>query len=218
MKLTILYDNNARNPFKSGWGFSCLIESSKKKILFDTGWNADILVHNMRIAGIKPEEINKIVISHPDWDHIGCLNYMLKHAEADVYLTKSVSNNLKNEIKCYANVIEVSEAQKISKDVWTTGELGEEIKEQSLVINTQKGNIIITGCAHPGLEAIIEKSKEMGDIHAIIGGFHDSNTQILKGIPVVIPCHCTEDIEKIKKELPGSFRECYVGFVLKISD
>lgn len=56
MKLRILYDNNARNGFKEGWGFSFLIETSEEKILFDTGWNGNILLHNMKIAGVNPEE------------------------------------------------------------------------------------------------------------------------------------------------------------------
>lgn len=56
MKLKFLYDNNVKNGFKGGWGFSCLIETDGKKILFDTGCNENILLHNMKIADINPEE------------------------------------------------------------------------------------------------------------------------------------------------------------------
>ena len=47
MKVTIVYDNEALEGFKSGWGFSCYIESNVK-ILFDTGWDGNVLLHNLK--------------------------------------------------------------------------------------------------------------------------------------------------------------------------
>jgi 7,8-dihydropterin-6-yl-methyl-4-(beta-D-ribofuranosyl)aminobenzene 5'-phosphate synthase len=215
MKLKILYDSNTRNGFKSGWGFSCLIETSNENILFDTGWNGNILIHNMKIAPIRPVEINKIVISHSDWDHIGGLNHILEYGgNPDIYIPKSVSNNLKNEISRYGNVIEISEAQKICEDVFTTGELGKKKKEQSLVVNTENGNVILTGCAHPGLETIIRKSRELGEIYAVVGGFHDSKIDILKKIPLAIPCHCTRKKGEIKK-ISKFYKKCGAGYIYK---
>jgi 7,8-dihydropterin-6-yl-methyl-4-(beta-D-ribofuranosyl)aminobenzene 5'-phosphate synthase len=216
MILKILYDNYAVDNFKAGWGFSCLIESNENKILFDTGWNGNILLSNMKLMGINPAEINKIVISHSHWDHIGGLNHLLKYgANPIVYLPQSLSTNLKNEIKRHSNVIEVSSQRKISDNIWTTGELGEDIKEQSLVIKTEEGNILITGCAHPGLDNIIKNSENLGTIHAIMGGFHDSDVDVLKNIPITIPCHCTKKTEQIKKQMLESFRECKAGSVFK---
>lgn len=213
MRITVLYDNVAKNGFKEGWGFSCLIESSGDKILFDTGWNGNILIGNMKIACFNPEEIDKIIISHSHWDHIGGINHILNYAkEPEVYIPKSIPENLKNEIKNCADIIEVSEAQKICENVWTTGELGDKIKEQSLVIKTEKGNIILTGCAHPGIGSIIEKSMRFGDVYAVIGGFHDSDIEILNEIPIVMPCHCTEKIEEIKKTMRESYKTCFAGY------
>jgi len=39
--------------------------------------------------------------------------------------------------------------------------MGEQIKEQSLIINTEKGLIIMTGCAHQGILEILRKAKEV---------------------------------------------------------
>lgn len=219
MNLQVLYNNNAQNGFKEGWGFSCFIKMSKENILFDTGWDGNILIHNMKTAGINPEIIDKIVISHSDWDHIGGLNHILKYEKKpEVYVPESISINLKNEIKRYTEIIEISKSIEICENVWTTGELGEKIKEQSLVIKTEKRNVILTGCAHPGLESIIEKSKKFGEIYAVIGGFHDSDIDVLNEIPLVIPCHCTEKIEEIKQKMPKSYKNCEVGFDLFIRD
>ena len=54
--ITIIYDNN---PFLKGlqtdWGFACLVEVGKTKLLFDTGDNGDILLSNMeRLKIINP--------------------------------------------------------------------------------------------------------------------------------------------------------------------
>lgn len=216
MNITILYDNEAKDGFKAGWGFSCLIETSQNKILFDTGWDGNILLYNMEIAGIKPEKIDKIVLSHSHWDHIGGINHILKYKrKPEVYVLKSFSENLKNEIGRHSHLIEILYPKKICKDVWTTGEkLGEKTKEQSLIVKTMKGNVIVTGCAHPGIENIIKKSK-FGNIYAVIGGFHDSeNLNVLRGIHVVVPCHCTQKKEIIKTMFPESAKDCEVGFSL----
>lgn len=113
MNIRILYNHKVKNGFKAGWGFSCLLETIQDKILFDTGWNGDILLHNMKIADINPEEIDKIVISHDHWDHIGGLNHILKYGKKpEVYVPQSASYNLKNEIKRFTNITEISNAKK----------------------------------------------------------------------------------------------------------
>lgn len=188
------------------------------------------MLYNMKIANINPQEIDKIIISHSDWDHIGSLPFLLNHGKGrerkfgkkfEVYVPKSFSINLKNEIKRYAKVVEVSNALKIQENIWTTGELGEQVKEQSLVINTDKGNVIITGCAHAGLDKIIQKSREFGEVYAVMGGFHDVDSESinsLKGVPLVVPCHCTEKVEEIKKQFPESYRDCYVGLLFELNE
>jgi 7,8-dihydropterin-6-yl-methyl-4-(beta-D-ribofuranosyl)aminobenzene 5'-phosphate synthase len=48
-----------------------------------------------------------------------------------------------------------------------------ELKELSLAINTPDGIVLVVGCAHPGIEAIVvEATKINPHIHFIAGGFH----------------------------------------------
>jgi 7,8-dihydropterin-6-yl-methyl-4-(beta-D-ribofuranosyl)aminobenzene 5'-phosphate synthase len=62
----------------------------------------------------------------------------------------------------------------IIEGVHSTGELGTGIIEQSLVLETSKGLVVITGCAHPGIVNIVRRAKELYDheIYLAMGGFH----------------------------------------------
>jgi 7,8-dihydropterin-6-yl-methyl-4-(beta-D-ribofuranosyl)aminobenzene 5'-phosphate synthase len=62
---------------------------------------------------------------------------------------------LKAEIEKRATLIEIKESVEISKGVRSTGELGDKIKEQGLILDTGNGCYMLTGCAHPGLTIIM---------------------------------------------------------------
>jgi 7,8-dihydropterin-6-yl-methyl-4-(beta-D-ribofuranosyl)aminobenzene 5'-phosphate synthase len=48
-----------------------------------------------------------------------------------------------------------------------------ELKELSLAINTPDGVVLVVGCAHPGLEAIVAAAATIDPhIHLVTGGFH----------------------------------------------
>ncbi|GAB4309094.1 MAG: MBL fold metallo-hydrolase [Methanobacteriaceae archaeon] len=216
MEIKILYDNNSRKNYKNGWGFSCLINADENRILFDTGWNGSILLYNMEVAGINLDEIDKIVLSHQHWDHIGGINHLLENLRPNIYIGQTFSPNLKSELLKYSNLIEVSTPRKISENIFTTGELGEKIREQSLIIKTDAGLVIVTGCAHPGLENIIKISESFGEIYAVMGGFHNfEDLNVLKNIPLIVPCHCTSKKEDIKRFYPQSTIECKAGDLIK---
>ena len=63
---------------KKDWGFSAYIEYGGKKILFDTGNNADIFAHNVQAKGIDLTKLDFAIISHRHGDHTSGLNYLLK--------------------------------------------------------------------------------------------------------------------------------------------
>ena len=73
-----------------------------------------------------------------------------------------------------ATSIEVTEPVEIIDDVYLTGEMGSDIMEQSLILRTGDGLVVITGCSHPGIVEILEKTKEIldEDIYMAFGGFH----------------------------------------------
>jgi len=77
-RVTILYDafSDSGNVTKD-WGFSALVEHEGKRILFDTGNNAAILEHNVRVLSVDLAKLDFVVISHRHTDHTTGLKYLL---------------------------------------------------------------------------------------------------------------------------------------------
>ncbi|ADI74921.1 metallo-beta-lactamase superfamily protein [Methanohalobium evestigatum Z-7303] len=218
MKLTVVYDNNAINGFLSGWGFSCLIDTGQSKILFDTGWDGYLLIHNLKMLDVSPLEIGKVVLSHHHWDHMGGLTSILNaNPDLEVYVPESFSKYLKDEISSRAKLIEISQPTEIHPSIYTTGKLGNKIKEQALLLETSAGVYVITGCAHPGLTNIMEKASVYGDVAGIIGGLHGSEEyNLLKNLKLIAAGHCTSNKNKIAKLYPDSFMEIGSGVSIHI--
>jgi 7,8-dihydropterin-6-yl-methyl-4-(beta-D-ribofuranosyl)aminobenzene 5'-phosphate synthase len=73
-EITVLYDAFGKtSEMKKDWGFSALIEYGDKRILFDTGNNAEIFAHNVAAKGI-----DLTIVSHRHGDHTSGLSHLLK--------------------------------------------------------------------------------------------------------------------------------------------
>jgi 7,8-dihydropterin-6-yl-methyl-4-(beta-D-ribofuranosyl)aminobenzene 5'-phosphate synthase len=206
VRITLLYDNTTYDErLTADWGFSALIEYGEHTILFDTGYNGEILKGNMELLGIDPQPIEAIVLSHIHQDHVGGLKTVLNMGiTPKVYIPVSFPDEFKNRYKEDVDLIEVLEPIKIVPGVYSTGQLGSTIMEQGLLLVTQEGNVVITGCAHPGVVRIVREAKKIqpGDIALVLGGFHlggASEYQVEtiinqfqeNGVIRVCPCHCT---------------------------
>jgi 7,8-dihydropterin-6-yl-methyl-4-(beta-D-ribofuranosyl)aminobenzene 5'-phosphate synthase len=89
-RITVLYDAFGRDDsMTKDWGFSALVEVGGKRILFDTGNNADIFAHNTRMAGVDLTKLDFVVISHRHGDHMGGLNHLLAvNPDVRIYVPK----------------------------------------------------------------------------------------------------------------------------------
>jgi len=230
MKITIVYDNKIEKDIrglKAGWGFSCFIQTKEKNILFDTGWDGDILISNMKLSGLNPKDIDLVVISHSHWDHCGGLARLLNlNPNLKTYIPQSFSKHLREEIKKRTNAYEISKSEEICPGVYTIGEIEgslpagkirTSIKEQSLIISTVKGLVVVTGCAHSGINKILNLANKLGGIYALLGGFHDFDEyNLLKNISLIVPTHCTKNKKKILALFPKNCVEGGVGYQLSI--
>jgi 7,8-dihydropterin-6-yl-methyl-4-(beta-D-ribofuranosyl)aminobenzene 5'-phosphate synthase len=122
--------------------------------------------------------------------------------------------------------VEVKGFQKICDRVYTTGIISGWIKEQSLILDTDKGLVVVTGCAHPRIANIISivKEKMEKNIYLVLGGFHlagfskNELSEIIEefrsdGVRKVGPCHCTgrRAIQFFAQEYKNDFIEVGVG-------
>ncbi len=104
--------------------------------------------------------------------------------------------------------------------------------DQSLVIRTGKGLVLVLGCCHAGLINTIEHARRetgVAEVHAVIGGTHlglcgqpqlDETIRALRpyGIKKICAGHCTgfAASARLAREFPGQFHPAQVGYTLEI--
>ncbi|KPL18827.1 MAG: hypothetical protein AMJ92_06195 [candidate division Zixibacteria bacterium SM23_81] len=232
--ITVVYDNEALvKGLVPSWGFSCLVQGLEKTILFDTGGQGEILLDNMERLGLDSQEVQVVVLSHLHGDHTGGLTDFLRvNPRVTVYMLDAFPDHLKKEVaKRDAKLLTVQEPVEICPGAFLTGEMGKAIPEQALVITTDKGLVVITGCAHPGIIEMVEKSQDIGKEppHLVMGGFHlfgASRKQVREilsqfrglGVTKTCPCHCTgtEAIEMFQETYGRDYIQCGVGQVIHL--
>ena len=222
MKIKVIFDKDTdRKNLNVGWGVSFLIEEN---ILFDTGEKGEWLIDNMEKLKVDIKKIRKIVISHDHWDHTGGLWELLKRVEnVKVYGCRGFSERFKAEVsKLGAEFVESDAVREIEKNIFVTGEMvgnykGMFISEQALVVSTNNGLTVVTGCSHPGIVKIVEKVKSdfAGErIWLVMGGFHLMNKEkreidlivdsfVKMGVVNAGPTHCTG------YDAQGEFKKVY---------
>ena len=234
ISMTIVYDNYAyQENLKTDWGFSCFIKGAGKTILFDTGRIGSIFMGNIDSMGIDVNDLDLIVISHNHGDHTGGLNSILDiKSGIPVYFGDSFPSGFSENISNKgATPVRVNKSIEICEHVFSTGELHGPVNEQSLIIDTEKGLVIVTGCSHPGIISILKRSKEILNkkIYLVFGGFHllnHTDAQIKNiiqefkslGVEKCGATHCTGDkaISLFKEAYGENYVSMGVGQVLDV--
>ncbi len=198
VQLTVVYDNVALNSiFKADWGFSCVVHVDDAVVLFDTGADGSILLHNMRALSLSPKNVDVVVLSHEHGDHTGGLKSVLRiNPNAEVYRPEEVLGSKMVLPHC----------------MLTKTMRGGGTAEQSLIIFTKRGLVVLTGCSHPGLENILRYAEEYGKVYGVVGGFHGfERFDVLWKVGLISPCHCTQHKEIIRELYPNVCVSCGVG-------
>ncbi len=232
LTLTVLYDNI---PFDTNlethWGFSCLVQKGSTRVLFDTGANAETLLRNLKGLRLDIARLDAIVFSHIHADHTQGYRGLATELGSNppVYVPDSFPTDFKQQFKA----IGVRDPMILpDREFLTTGELpAGPITEQALIVKTDRGLIILTGCAHPGIVNIVRRAKEISGerILLVMGGFHliqTPATEVEKvakelrvlGVERIAPSHCTGEpaIEIFKKEYGADFVPSGAGKILHI--
>jgi 7,8-dihydropterin-6-yl-methyl-4-(beta-D-ribofuranosyl)aminobenzene 5'-phosphate synthase len=195
-----LYDKaSASGDLLPGHGVSYLIRTDGATILFDLGNNLSAaspspLEQNMARLGVTLDEIDIIVISHRHPDHVGGNTWWSKKTfslagssqpsleERPIYIPEPMAYPASGPILS-------DTPARLAEGVATTGLLtyaqpfpiwlalpgGD---EQALAVNVAgKGLVLITGCGHMGLEALLARAASVVDapVIGVIGGLHYVN-------------------------------------------
>ncbi|MEW6338427.1 MAG: MBL fold metallo-hydrolase [Acidobacteriota bacterium] len=213
VRFTVVYDNVGSAPGTVGdWGFSCLVEREGRRILFDTGRDPAILMANLRTLGIAPDSLDAVVISHPHADHSGGLAALVAEVpELRVYLPFA-SDTVDAHGGSSGGFVRIEQATKVAPGMVVTRPLpaGADLAEMAMVVTTQQGLAVITGCAHPGIVDMVaearraagERGLDAREISLVMGGFHlrgltaDQLGSVVRdlhklGVQRVAPSHCT---------------------------
>jgi 7,8-dihydropterin-6-yl-methyl-4-(beta-D-ribofuranosyl)aminobenzene 5'-phosphate synthase len=155
-----------------------------------------------------------------------------KKSGIPVYLPHSFPEEFIDNVKdAGASVILINEPAKICNGVYSTGEMEGRVNEQSLIVKTNKGLVVVTGCSHPGIVNIIKKAQEiMGEeVYLVFGGFHlkDHSEKDVKkiisqfrelGVKKCGATHCTGDkqINLFKEAYGNDYIEiCHHNYCIK---
>jgi 7,8-dihydropterin-6-yl-methyl-4-(beta-D-ribofuranosyl)aminobenzene 5'-phosphate synthase len=216
MRATVLYDNSAREGYADDWGFACLLEG-EEQVLFDTGADPDLLAANMAAAGLDPCGITKVVLSHDHHDHVGGLPYVVsRNPDVRVVLLPSFGPDTRGMAARPALVSDATGAREVAPGLHTTGPVPNRIEEQAVWFETGAGIVMVTGCAHPGVDTLLARLPAGRRVRGILGGFHGfDRLDALEGLEFIGPCHCTQQSEQIAARFPGAFTSIAAGDVFE---
>jgi 7,8-dihydropterin-6-yl-methyl-4-(beta-D-ribofuranosyl)aminobenzene 5'-phosphate synthase len=165
----------------------------------------------MKKLGISPSVITDVFISHNHFDHVGGLSaFLAENSDVDLYVPHSVRGAYHAH-----HVFHIDKARRLDENMYTTGEL-EDI-EQSLVMQTEKGLVLVVGCSHPNMAGIVNAALQFGTVYAIIGGLHGFDQyDLFKDLALICPTHCTQHKKEIKSRYPEKYQEGGTGKVIEI--
>ena len=222
--LTVVYDNNGYDAhLETDWGFACWVQYGESVVLFDTGADGDILQRNLATLGLDTHAIDVVVLSHVHQDHIGGLQSLLDAGvRPDVYVPMTFPTTYKEQLRKQVTLHEVDDAEEILPGLYTTGKMGLNIPEQGLVLKSNQGLVVITGCAHSGVEEMVRQAKAIArdDLCLVLGGFHLGQASAAQvrgicdafrdlGVVNVAPSHCTG--ESAMKVLAEEYGDQYLS-------
>jgi len=242
-RVTILYDAfSDSKELTKDWGFSALVEHDGKRILFDSGNNAEIFEHNVKALGVDLTKIDFAVISHRHADHATGVKYLLKvNPTVTIYVPADGSNGfggmpvpgayfrpdaeLPGKMRYFSgtppehlnfgklydtgNFVLVNQTMEVSPGLFLVRTVSQkkgmlELPELTLVIKRPNGLLLVDGCSHSGIEAILEAASAIDPRTEIVfGGLHlvsapveeidalVGNLQTKWKVQRIAPGHCT---------------------------
>ncbi|MDX2192151.1 MAG: MBL fold metallo-hydrolase [Gemmatimonadales bacterium] len=246
VRLTVLVDAFGEpSALRRDWGFAMLVEHDGRRILFDTGNDAEVLAHNAAALGVDLTRLDAVVISHRHGDHTDGLRHIRAvhpsvrvfapadeafGGETPPFLYRRPVPDLPAEQRYFGGTppakvphgsawrglnLELVPATRelfpgvrlvVSAAAGREAPAGADLPELALALDTPEGQVLLVGCAHPGLPALLAAAEAPGrGVALLAGGFHwapvpDAAIASLAAelptrwrVMAVAPGHCTSE-------------------------
>lgn len=211
LEIQILYDNtSAREDLRRGWGFSALIDFRGHRILFDSGSDPILILEHLELMQIDPKSIEHAIISHQHADHLRGVYWIFeKNPKLKVHFLDCFPEEAFRRAKAINMAPNrVTGPFELTPGVFATGIVEGLPPEQSLVIETSLGPVMLVGCSHPGIVKLVktvQEQRQTESIRYLLGGFHllrktpEEIKQTINqlqdlNVESVSPAHCSGDL------------------------
>lgn len=208
LDIRIIFDNtSARRNFLRSWGFSALIDFRGKRVLFDAGSDPILLLEHLKKMRIDPKTIDHAVISHQHGDHLRGVYWVFEKNPAMKvhFLDRFPDEAFRRAKGVKMKPHRVKGPFEVVPGIFSTGVVEGLPPEQSLVIETSKGMVMLVGCSHPGVVKLVEtaqRQRQKKTVRLLMGGFHmhrqgpekiGATIAQLQDLNVqsVVPSHCS---------------------------
>ncbi len=236
VKTIVLFDNySLYKGYRVQRGLSIYIEYDDKYLLFDLGSNSDTLQYNVEKLGIDIDMVDAVIISHNHANHIGGLPLIGWSAPyIKVYIPYDTLSTLGKIARSNGLIPqEITAWTKLFEGIYVSRPIHGPPWEHFLVLETDKGLIVYSGCMHPGVSrtlGIIREYFGEEEIYAVIGGFHLENAlpetiessaiDLVEkyGVKKIIPLHCSGKVfkELLRNRYSDKYIEAGVGSTINI--
>lgn len=211
LEIQIIFDNtSAREDLRRGWGFSALIDFRGHRILFDAGSDPILLLEHLELMQIDPKSIEHAIISHEHGDHLRGVYWLFeKNPDLKVHFLDCFPEEAFRRAKAMKMVPHrITGPFELTPGIFSTGIVDGLPSEQSLVIETSLGPVMLVGCSHPGIVKLVktvQEQRQKDSIRYLLGGFHllRTDAQEIKqtinqlqdlNVQAVSPAHCSGDL------------------------
>lgn len=201
----ILYDSSRplQPGFKPDFGYAVYIQFQGKRVLMDTGTDADIFANNVAAAGVDLRGLDAVVMTHNHHDHAGGLAWLRQqNREVPVYVPPGQDYPIDDTI-VVADTLALTEDLLVMRGHTDTATAGI-YDDLSLALRTADGIFVLSSCSHSGAAAIVDRAQQAlgaqvlyfsGGARLIFRDPADTDTVARslqqRGVRTVSPSHCS---------------------------
>jgi 7,8-dihydropterin-6-yl-methyl-4-(beta-D-ribofuranosyl)aminobenzene 5'-phosphate synthase len=227
--IRVIYDNFVKTPgLTADWGYAILIDGLEKRVLFDTGAKPDVFAGNVEKMGLDLSRVDLLALSHQHTDHTGGIPaFATMRRDIPVLMPQRVTDAFRAQMEASGlRPVVAGAPAMICPHLYTSGQFDHAIPEQALVLDTRQGLVVMTGCSHPGIVAMLRTVRAAfgKNVSTVFGGFHlleksEQETAAIiadmkaLGVERCGATHCTGDaqIAQFKRAFGPDYIELGVG-------